>query len=921
MKKFFYAGLFLVSSFSSKAQIAVNEGFEGNAIPAGWQFNNFNQTSAAGFPCTGTGATRGNPYTFVPTPSIVYASGASNGAAINVSFKYNAQSNFGGPVTGQLKAAYSIDGGITYTNLGSSVTFTAAVTSCNTFTALIPSGTVPSGADFRLKIGAENSMSGDWYLTVDDVSIIQTATCYAPTNPLVSNIATNAASVNWTASTLTATPFYDVYYSTSATAPSATTTPSLSNIATTNTPLGSLLPNTTYYLWVRSHCSASDMSVWVPAAPFTTTCNPVSVFSENFDTYSTGNLLPDCWTRLTTGWTTLSISSNTPSTGTRNVEQTSFWSGDVNMAVMPPVNNINAGTHQLKFKVKVGSGTGELQVGYITDISNPSSFVNLQTLTITNTSYTAASAERTIVVPSTVPATARLAIKDPGTSFTSHYWDDVSWESISGCQAPSGLAVNTISNSAATISWSAALPNPANGYEYYYSTSSLAPGNTTLASGAVAAGVLSTPLTTLAANTTYYFWVRSVCGTGTYSPWSSVLSFYTGYCTPAASGAGTYIQSVSTVSWATDFSNLSTGFTAGGYADYSATYTGAMNAGSSKDLIINLNSTGSAGLSVYVDFNNNLLFESNELAYSSNGLLQAGPYTATISVPASTQPGTYRMRVITDFYSATPAACVITNNANGEAEDYTIQVLPVCAGFAVNLGNDVSICNGASQQLTAASPVAATFVWSNGATGNPITVNQPGTYHVTATSANGCVASDTVIVSLRPLPSATGIDVTGTSPTFRFIAAGYQDVNSFSWNFGDNSPTSNQLWPEHTYTNATGSDQTYTVTLIISNACGSDTITTTVTVAPTSIKKLSLRDDLLTVFPNPASDMIRIENRSGHKTECVRIFNVLGQQVMESKTNGAMSHSMNVGQLEPGMYFLEMQFEEGRVSRKLQILK
>src|SRR5690606_26028081 len=67
-------------------------------------------------------------------------------------------------------------------------------------------------------------------------------------------------------------------------------------------------------------------------------------------------------------------------------------------------------------------------------------------------------------------------------------------------------------------SWIPASPAPANGYEYYYSTSSTPPTTATVASGNTTDTFAS--LSGLSANTDYYVWVRSICSSSDTSSWS-----------------------------------------------------------------------------------------------------------------------------------------------------------------------------------------------------------------------------------------------------------------------------------------------------------------------------------------------------------------------------------------------------------------
>lgn len=142
-------------------------------------------------------------------------------------------------------------------------------------------------------------------------------------------------------------------------------------------------------------------------------------------------VVSDCWNSITTPGGNQIISSTSPASGTSNVYQFGYGTGKISIVIMPPLSNINEGTHHFKFKARVNIGSsGLLDFGYITDAADASTFVVLQSITITNNSYDTSS-ERILTVPTTVPANARLAIRNPGTTFAGYYWDDASWEPIS----------------------------------------------------------------------------------------------------------------------------------------------------------------------------------------------------------------------------------------------------------------------------------------------------------------------------------------------------------------------------------------------------------------------------------------------------------------------------------------------------------
>jgi len=108
---------------------------------------------------------------------------------------------------------------------------------------------------------------------------------------------------------------------------------------------------------------------------------------------------------------------------------------------------------------------------------------------------------------------------------------------------------------------------------------------------------------------------------------------------------------------------------------------------------------------------------------------------------------------------------------------------------------------------------------------NPVcTWNTPGVYLVTLTATNSAgssTATATIIVNQAPTATFTtqtaGLSVITTNSS--------QNATSYSWTFGDGG-TSTQMSPTHTYL-TTG---TYTLTMVATNECGSNTTTQTVVI-------------------------------------------------------------------------------------------
>ncbi|WP_143883191.1 fibronectin type III domain-containing protein [Chryseobacterium binzhouense] len=345
-----------------------------------------------------------------------------------------------------------------------------------------------------------------------------TVTCPATSVPTISNITTNSATGTWVAGGSESNWDYAVL-------PSSAGLPTTWTNTTATTVNLSLNPQTEYIFYVRANCGGTNgESVWKASLPFYTLCVPVATMFENFDSYATGSIVPVCWDRIITTNGSQTISSTTPASGTRNIYQYSTTAQNPTAVVLPEFSNVNAGTHWLRFKARVSSATGTLNVGYVTDPTNASTFTLIQALTIANTAYDSTS-EYTVIIPSTIPANARLAIMNTPDG-KSYYWDDVYWEAVPSCFAPSSVTVSGITQNDALVSWVAPATAPANGYEIYYSSSSTPPTSSTVPS---LTGItsLSANIAPLQPSTNYYVWVRSVCSSSDKSNWSAEVSFAT----------------------------------------------------------------------------------------------------------------------------------------------------------------------------------------------------------------------------------------------------------------------------------------------------------------------------------------------------------------------------------------------------------
>ncbi len=83
------------------------------------------------------------------------------------------------------------------------------------------------------------------------------------------------------------------------------------------------------------------------------------------------------------------------------------------------------------------------------------------------------------------------------------------------------------------------------------------------------------------------------------------------------------------------------------------------------------------------------------------------------------------------------------------------------------------------------------------------------------------------------------------------------------------------------------------------------------------LKVNKVEDMNLSIYPNPAKDVVRLSTDNGQQTT-VRIYNILGMLVEEIEINSNETE-INVSDYNPGIYFFNIQTENGNVTRKIVV--
>ena len=180
-----------------------------------------------------------------------------------------------------------------------------------------------------------------------------------------------------------------------------------------------------------------------------------------------------------------------------------------------------------------GYDFGSLEVGYLTDEADYSTFVTVGTIDMSNSSDTYIHTNDYVFTDA--PAGARIALKaNPGTDGLQLMIDDVKVEYTPACMRPTDLVVTNPTGHGATFAWTNNGSIAEDGWQLYISEDADAVSGYDSPAGVIDADTNPFTVTSgLDTETTYYVWVRSHCEYQGYSPWSNPATFTTTVACPA----------------------------------------------------------------------------------------------------------------------------------------------------------------------------------------------------------------------------------------------------------------------------------------------------------------------------------------------------------------------------------------------------
>lgn len=398
------------------------------------------------------------------------------------------------------------------------------------------------GTEYQLAFEGIENGGFDRGVVLDDVKVSPESQCSAAPEGLSVIPDATTAVISW--SRINDGRTYEVIVSTSAIADLDNYDVSgavfhQSGISGRNVTATGLTAQNHYFAYLRSTCddNESGYSAWASAVEFDTPCEALTSLQEGFETMEKGSYAseaPECWNILNantgSSYTYPQIYVNDNSTyvhaGTKSLY---FISSSTTYcyAILPALADVSNKQIEFYYKDENASSSGRLFIGYMTDIAEESSFIEIEEF-IRSTSWTKGTADFSMA-----PDGARIAFKYGGAS-NNYYMgiDDIVISNLPDCRKVSSLNVSNVAGTSAVVNF--ATFTAAQNYQVVVATEALTlSGDPTAAqlakivynnSEITASGVNVEGLTTA---TTYYVYARALCGGEEAGEWSTGVSFTT----------------------------------------------------------------------------------------------------------------------------------------------------------------------------------------------------------------------------------------------------------------------------------------------------------------------------------------------------------------------------------------------------------
>lgn len=279
-----------------------------------------------------------------------------------------------------------------------------------------------------------------------------------------------------------------------------------------------------------------------------------------------------------------------------------------------------------------------------------------------------------------------------------------------------------------------------------------------------------------------------------------------------------------------------------------------------------------------------------------------GDNTQTSSVSGA---GSYSVTVTLDGCTGSSSAPV----------DVTVNQAP---STTISPSGTHNICTGQTVTFDAGAGFAS-YLWSNGATTQTITVDATGTYNVTVTQ-NGCPGSSanqpTVFANVTPVAAVTELGTANGHTVLEASPANATYAWYLSTSQGDLGNLQGSVAQRDTF--ECGDVAQYVSVIVSQNGCA-DTSTAATVVCAGIGKVQSLAT--FSLMPNPANDVLNIRYELNENTLVkISVVDLTGRAVIDfaadQQAKGIHQQAINVANLSQGIYMLNFNTGKGQFNSK-----
>lgn len=245
-----------------------------------------------------------------------------------------------------------------------------------------------------------------------------------------------------------------------------------------------------------------------------------------------------------------------------------------------------------------------------------------------------------------------------------------------------------------------------------------------------------------------------------------------------------------------------------------------------------------------------------------------------------------------------------------------LEIKPVPTAPKVNISPANNICEGDTIKLSIDDDK---ILWSNNDTTKIVKLTEVGTYQLSVKINDifGCISPSTKlpVLSVNPSPKQPTLSQVGLF-SLQASADDFLNTDQFEWK-KDKSLFSK------TDTPTLKVSQTGNYEVITSrNNKTPDNQTITCSSSPSNILVFQAANSIISVYPNPASDLIYVDTKENIKNLEVNIYNLAGKQVLRFRAEDtAERQEIDLKNLEKGSYVIKVKGDGFEESTRLIIQK